>query len=111
MNVAVKVLKRDGLTPAIRRQFVEEANTMAQLADHPYIVQVFRSEQTPDGGAYLVMKYYPPPNLAVRAKRERFGVEEVLRNVLAELDLTLALTGCRTPAEVTRERLAPPPGS
>ena len=79
MNGAVKVLKRDGLTPAIRRQFVEEANTMAQLADHPYIVQVFRSEQTPDGGAYLVMKYYPPPNLAVRAKRERFGVEEVLR--------------------------------
>jgi serine/threonine protein kinase len=79
MNVAVKVLKRDGLTPAIRRQFVEEANTMAALADHPYIVQVFRSEQTPDGGAYLVMKYYPPPNLAVRAKRERFTVEEVLR--------------------------------
>ena len=78
-RVAVKVLKRHGLTPAIRRQFVEEANTMAQLADHPYIVQVFRSEQTPDGGAYLVMKYYPPPNLAVRAKRERFGVEEVLR--------------------------------
>lgn len=79
MNVAVKVLKREGLTPAIRRQFVEEANTMAALADHPYIVQVFRSEQTADGGAYLVMKYYPPPNLAVRAKRERFSVEEVLR--------------------------------
>lgn len=79
MPVAVKVLKREGLTPAIRRQFVEEANTMAQLADHPYIVQVFRSEQLPDGGAYLVMKYYPPPNLATRAKRDRLGVEEVLR--------------------------------
>lgn len=79
MPVAVKVLKRDGLTPAIRRQFVEEANTMAQLADHPYIVQVFRSEQLADGGAYLVMKYYPPPNLATRAKRERLTVEEVLR--------------------------------
>lgn len=79
MPVAVKVLKRDGLTPAIRRQFVEEADTMAQLADHPYIVQVFRSEQLPDGGAYLVMKYYPPPNLATRAKRERLTVEEVLR--------------------------------
>jgi len=79
MPVAVKVLKRDGLTPAIRRQFVEEANTMAQLADHPYIVQVFRSEQLSDGGAYLVMKYYPPPNLATRAKRERLTVEEVLR--------------------------------
>ena len=79
MNVAVKVLKRQGLTTAIRRQFVDEATTMAQLADHPYIVQVFRSEQTVDGGAYLVMKYYPPPNLAQRAKAERLGVEEVLR--------------------------------
>ena len=79
MPVAVKVLKREGLTPAILRQFVEEANTMAQLADHPYIVQVFRSEQLADGGAYLVMKYYPPPNLATRAKRERLSVEEVLR--------------------------------
>ena len=52
---------------------------MAQLADHPYIVQVFRSEQTADGGAYLVMKYYPPPNLAVRSRAERMSVEEVLR--------------------------------
>ncbi|HMM94888.1 protein kinase [Phycicoccus sp.] len=80
MNVAVKVLKRQGLTAAIRRQFVDEANTMAQLADHPFIVQVFRSEQTADGGAYLVMKYYPPPNLAQRAKAERLSVEEVLRS-------------------------------
>ena len=79
MNVAVKVLKRQGLTTAIRRQFVDEANTMAQLADHPFIVQVFRSDQTADGGAYLVMKYYPPPNLAQRARAERISVEEVLR--------------------------------
>ncbi len=79
MPVAVKVLKREGLTAAIRRQFVEEADTMAQLADHPYIVQVFRSDQTADGGAYLVMKYYPPPNLAVRSRADRLSVEEVLR--------------------------------
>ena len=79
MPVAVKVLKREGLTAAIRRQFVDEANTMAQLADHPYIVQVFRSDHTADGGAYLVMKYYPPPNLAVRSRAERMSVEEVLR--------------------------------
>ena len=78
MPVAVKVLKREGLTAAIRRQFVDEADTMARLADHPYIVQVFRSEQTADGGAYLVMKYYPPPNLAVRSRAERMTVEEVL---------------------------------
>ena len=79
MNVAVKVLKGEGLTPAIRRQFSDEADTMAQLADHPYIVQVFRSDTAADGRPYLVMKYYPPPNLAVRARSERFTVEEVLR--------------------------------
>jgi serine/threonine protein kinase len=79
MNVAVKVLKGEGLTPAIRRQFVDEADTMAQLADHPYIVQVFRADTAGDGRPYLVMKYYPPPNLALRARQERFTVEEVLR--------------------------------
>jgi serine/threonine protein kinase len=79
MNVAVKVLKGEGLTPAIRRQFADEADTMAQLADHPYIVQVFRAETSADGRPYLVMKYYPPPNMAMRARSERFTVEEVLR--------------------------------
>jgi hypothetical protein len=79
MPVAVKVLKPEGLTDALRRQFVEEADTMAALGDHPYIVQVFRSGTSDDGRPYLVMKYYPPPNLAMRARAERFSVEEVLR--------------------------------
>ena len=79
MPVAVKVLKSEGLTDALRAQFVEEADTMAQLGDHPYIVQVFRSGAADDGRPYLVMKYYPPPNLAMRARAERFTVEEVLR--------------------------------
>lgn len=79
MPVAVKVLKADGMTPAIRRQFIDEADTMAQLGDHPYIVQVFRADTSADGRPYLVMKYYPPPNLAQRARSQRFTVEEVLR--------------------------------
>jgi serine/threonine protein kinase len=84
MPVAVKVLKvnllsSEGLTQAIREQFTDEANTMAQLGDHPYIVQVFGTAITPDGRPYLVMKYYPPPNLALRAFNERFAVEDVLR--------------------------------
>lgn len=79
MKVAVKVLKTEGLTPAIKQQFIDEANTMAQLADHPYIVQVFRSGTSADGRPFLVMKYYPPPNLAQRARAARFSVEEVLR--------------------------------
>ncbi|KQU68192.1 hypothetical protein ASD62_11770 [Phycicoccus sp. Root563] len=79
MRVAVKVLKGEGITDAIRRQFRDEADTMAQLADHPYIVQVFRSGTSLDGRPYLVMKYYPPPNLALRSRNERLSVEEVLR--------------------------------
>ena len=35
------------------------------------------------------------------------GVEEVVRNVVAELDLTMALTGARSLADVTRDCLAP----
>lgn len=79
MPVAVKVLKSEGLTDSLRQQFVEEADTMAALGDHPYIVQVFRSGTSDDGRPYLVMKYYPPPNLAMRARAERFSVEDVLR--------------------------------
>ncbi len=39
------------------------------------------------------------------------GVSAVLRNILAELDLTMALTGCRTIADVTRDRLVEAPCS
>lgn len=35
------------------------------------------------------------------------GVAEVLRNLLAELDLTMGLAGCRSVADLTRERLRP----
>ncbi|UUZ44825.1 serine/threonine-protein kinase [Janibacter limosus] len=79
MKVAVKVLKTEGLTPTIQQQFIDEANTMAQLADHPYIVQVFRAGTSGDGRPFLVMKYYPPPNRAQRARTARLSVEEVLR--------------------------------
>ncbi|MCE1179086.1 MAG: serine/threonine protein kinase [Micrococcales bacterium] len=79
MPVAVKVLKTEGISDGIKRQFAEEADTMAALADHPYIVQVFGAGTAPDGRPYLVMKYYPPPNMATRARAERFTVEETLR--------------------------------
>lgn len=79
MPVAVKVLKGEGLTDAVRAQFTAEADTMAQLADHPYIVQVFRAGVADGDRPYLVMKYYPPPNVAVRVRQRRFTVQEVLR--------------------------------
>jgi lactate 2-monooxygenase len=37
------------------------------------------------------------------------GVREVLRNVRAELDLTMGLAGCRSVAEITRDALVPAP--
>ncbi len=37
------------------------------------------------------------------------GVAEVLRDIRAELDLTMALTGCRSLADVTADRLVPAP--
>lgn len=80
MKVAVKVLAAQSLlSEQARRQFSAEANAMAQLADHPHIVQVFRADIAPDGRPYLVMKYYPQPNLAQRARGERFSVPDVLR--------------------------------
>jgi hypothetical protein len=79
MKVAVKVLKDVRLSDGELAQFAAEAETMAELADHPYIVQVFSTGMTADGRPYLVMKYYPPPNLGARAARERFSVADVLR--------------------------------
>lgn len=79
MKVAVKVLKDVRLSESELAQFAAEAETMAELADHPYIVQVFSTDATADGRPYLVMKYYPPPDLGTRAARERFSVADVLR--------------------------------
>ncbi|MCU1678410.1 MAG: pknK [Frankiales bacterium] len=79
MKVAVKVLTAAGLTDAVRRQFTAEANVMAELADHPFIVQVFRAGIAADGRPYLIMKYYPNSNLKERASSEHLSVPEVLR--------------------------------
>lgn len=79
MRVAVKVLSGEGLSEDARQRFAAEANAMAVLADHPYIVQVFRSDVTADGRPYLVMKYYPQVNLGVRSRAEQIPVPEVLR--------------------------------
>lgn len=79
MKVAVKVLTGEDFTDSARQQFMDEANAMAELADHPSIVQVFSADVTPDGRPYLVMKYYPNKNMSVRASEERFGVADVLR--------------------------------
>ena len=77
-KVAVKVLNESGLTETARRRFTAEANVTAALT-HRHIVQVFEANVTADGRPYLVMPYYPQPNLSVRARRAHFSVAEVLR--------------------------------
>jgi len=81
-RVAVKVV-RDGvaLTDHEKSLFTSEANAMARLADHPYIVDVITAGVTdPDQGArpFLVMRYCPPPDLGARVRAQPMAVPEAV---------------------------------
>ncbi|MGN6327269.1 serine/threonine-protein kinase [Pseudolysinimonas sp.] len=78
-QVAVKVLLADELTPAARRAFVDEANLMAQLSAHPFIVTIHSADITPDERPYFVMEYCAGPSLSEQYKRQRFSVVDALR--------------------------------
>ena len=78
-RVAVKLMRADAMDDAKRRQFVAEADLMAALADHPYIVSVYDAGTAPDGRPYLVMQYYPSRDLAVRIAADPMSVQEALR--------------------------------
>ncbi|WP_374006858.1 serine/threonine-protein kinase [Leifsonia sp. LS-T14] len=78
-SVAVKVLLTDGVDEFARARFVAEANVMARLSAHPYIVTIFHAGVAGDDRPYLVMEYCSGPSLADRLKRERIGVEDALR--------------------------------
>lgn len=78
-QVAVKVLLTDGLDPAARKAFVDEANVMAQLSAHPYIVTIYHADVAPGDRPYFVMEYCSGPSLSSRYKTEVFAVDDVLR--------------------------------
>jgi serine/threonine protein kinase len=78
-SVAVKVLLTDEVDEAARARFVAEANVMARLSAHPYIVTIFHAGVAGDDRPYLVMEYCSGPSLADQLKRERIGVEDALR--------------------------------
>lgn len=77
-KVAVKVLLADLKTAGARQRFETEANLMAQLSSHPYIVTIFEAQITEDGHSYLAMEYCPRPSLDVRYRRGKLGVDEAL---------------------------------
>jgi serine/threonine protein kinase len=78
-RVAVKVLLTEELTAANRASFVAEANLMAQLSAHPYIVSIFHADVASDDRPYFVMEYCSGPSLAERYKQEPLPVADVLR--------------------------------
>jgi eukaryotic-like serine/threonine-protein kinase len=78
-KVAVKVLLADDLTATTRSAFVAEANLMAQLSAHPYIVTIFHADVADDGRPFFIMEYCSGPSMSERYKREPFAVVEALR--------------------------------
>ncbi|NJC21829.1 serine/threonine protein kinase [Arthrobacter pigmenti] len=77
-KVAVKVLVSGLLTEGARRAFESEANLMAQLSTHPYIVTIYEANVTEDGHSYLAMEYCSRPSLDVRYRRGRLSLAETL---------------------------------
>ncbi|GAA1814015.1 protein kinase domain-containing protein [Agromyces neolithicus] len=78
-KVAVKVLLTEELGRDTRAQFVAEANLMAQLSAHPFIVTIFHADVSSDGRPYFVMEYCSGPSLSERYKRQPFTIEDALR--------------------------------
>ncbi|MCD2442501.1 serine/threonine protein kinase [Agromyces sp. SYSU K20354] len=78
-KVAVKVLLTEELGRDTRAQFVAEANLMAQLSAHPFIVTIFHADVSTDGRPYFVMEYCSGPSLSERYKRQPLTIEDTLR--------------------------------
>lgn len=77
-KVAIKVLLADVSKDDARKLFETEANLMAQLSSHPYIVTIYQAETTEDGRSYLAMEYCSRPSLDARYRRGVLSVDEAL---------------------------------
>lgn len=78
-KVAVKALLTHELTPQARAAFTTEADLMARLSTHPYIVTIYQAGLARDGRPYLVMEYCSRPSLSERYKRQPLSVVDALR--------------------------------
>lgn len=78
-EVAVKVLAAETVDDQARSAFVGEANLMAQLSAHPYIVTIYGASVAADGRPYFMMEYCAGPSLADQYKNHRFAVADALR--------------------------------
>ena len=81
-KVAVKALLTHELTAQARAAFTTEADLMARLSTHPYIVTIYQAGVARDGRPYLVMEYCSRPSLAERYKRQPLSVVDALRTAI-----------------------------
>ncbi|MBF4992950.1 protein kinase [Arthrobacter gandavensis] len=77
-RVAVKVLLSDLRGDSARAGFEAEANLMAQLSSHPYIVTIYEADTTAEGRSYLAMEYCSRPSLDARYRQGGLPLAEVL---------------------------------
>jgi tRNA A-37 threonylcarbamoyl transferase component Bud32 len=77
-KVAVKVLHVETLDRQTRRQFVAEANLMAQLSSHPAIATIYSADITEAGAPYLVMEYCSGGSLGASYRVTPMSPAEVL---------------------------------
>ena len=78
-EVAVKVLRTDALTDAMRRQFAAEANLMARLSNHINIASIYDADIDDEGEPYLVMEYCSGGSLGATYRDYPMSVQDVLK--------------------------------
>lgn len=78
-EVAIKVLRQSVFDPAVQEQFEAEADLMAAVSGHPFIVSIYSADIAPDGRPYLVMEYYPKGHYLDRARRGSVSIDEAIR--------------------------------
>ncbi len=78
-DVAIKVLRSEHLSEASLAQFANEADVMAEVSAHPYIVTVYLTDVAADGRPFLVMEHYPGEHFGQRARGGQLPVAEALR--------------------------------
>ncbi|WP_241227186.1 serine/threonine-protein kinase [Bifidobacterium callimiconis] len=77
-QVAIKVGNRPITDAGVRRRFHDEADFMARLSEHPFIVTIYNAGITADGRGYMVLEYASAGSYRDLMKRRQLSVDEVL---------------------------------
>lgn len=77
-EVAIKVLRTDDLSEAVREQFAAEANLMARVSNHSNIAAIYAADVDDEGQPYLVMEYCSGGSLGAFYRHYPMSVKDVL---------------------------------